>query len=130
MMQSKPSGRAAVGQRVPSIPLRLEVVRMRLEAVVEEMGATMLRTAHSTIFYESRDFSVALLDADGDLIAMGQFIPHHQGGMQAALKSILREKGTGGMRPGDIYLTNDAYAGGTHTQDLNIFMPILTETTW
>ncbi len=105
-------------------PITLEVVRMRLEAIVEEMGATMLRTAHSTIFYESRDFSVALLDAQGDLVAMGQFIPHHQGGMQAALKSILVEQGTKDMRPGDIYLTNDAYAGGTHTQDLNIFMPI------
>ncbi len=105
-------------------PVTLEVVRMRLEAIVEEMGATMLRTAHSTIFYESRDFSVALLDAVGDLVAMGQFIPHHQGGMQAALKSILVQKGTESMRPGDIFLTNDAYAGGTHTQDLNIFMPI------
>lgn len=108
-------------------PVTLEVVRMRLEAIVEEMGATMLRTAHSTIFYESRDFSVALLDASGELVAMGQYIPHHQGGMQAALRSILEEKGPASMRPGDIYLTNDAYAGGTHTQDFNIFMPIFKD---
>jgi N-methylhydantoinase B len=115
------------GRPVSTIdPITLEVVRMRLEAIVEEMGATMLRTAHSSIFYESRDFSVALLDANGDLIAMGQYIPHHQGGMQAALKSILQEKGAGTMKPGDIYLTNDAYRGGTHTQDLNIFMPIFS----
>ena len=124
MTRSRPSGRRDADANSRIDPVTLEVVRMRLEAIVEEMGATMLRTAHSTIFYESRDFSVALLDADGNLVAMGQFIPHHQGGMQAALKSILEEKGTGGMRPGDIYLTNDAYAGGTHTQDLNIFMPI------
>jgi len=112
----------------PSVdPITLEVVRMRLEAIVEEMGAAMLRTAHSTIFYESRDFSVALLDATGQLVAMGQFIPHHQGGMQAALKSILAERGTSGMRTGDIYLTNDAYRGGTHTQDLNLFMPVFAD---
>ena len=124
MTGSKPAAKRDSGPAGRIDPVTLEVVRMRLEAVVEEMGATMLRTAHSTIFYESRDFSVALLDAEGDLVAMGQFIPHHQGGMQAALKSILREKGTSNMRPGDIYLTNDAYAGGTHTQDLNIFMPV------
>jgi N-methylhydantoinase B len=105
-------------------PISLEVARTRLEAVVEEMGAKMLRTAHSSIFYESRDFSVALLDRDGSLIAMGQYIPHHQGGMQAALKSILEERGLGEMRPGDIYLTNDAYRGGTHTADFNLFMPV------
>jgi N-methylhydantoinase B len=104
--------------------ISIEVARARLEAIVEEMGATMLRTAHSSIFYESRDFSVALLSRGGDLVAMGQYIPHHQGGMQAALKSIIAVKGIERMRPGDIYLTNDAYRGGTHTADINIFMPI------
>lgn len=102
----------------------IEVARTRLEAIVEEMGATMLRTAHSSIFYELRDFSVALLNATGNLVAMGQYIPHHQGGMQAALKSIIEVKGVERMRPGDIYLTNDAYRGGTHTPDINMFMPI------
>jgi N-methylhydantoinase B len=104
--------------------ISIEVVRTRLEAIVEEMGATMLRTAHSSIFYESRDFSVALLGRGGDLVAMGQYIPHHQGGMQAALKSIIAVRGLASMRPGDVYLTNDAYAGGTHTPDFNLFMPI------
>jgi N-methylhydantoinase B/oxoprolinase/acetone carboxylase alpha subunit len=107
--------------------ISIEVVRTRLEAIVEEMGATMLRTAHSSIFYESRDFSVALLNRAGDLVAMGQYIPHHQGGMQAALKSIIEVKGYDGMRPGDIFLTNDAYRGGTHTADFNLFMPIFVE---
>ncbi len=112
----------AIANRIDAISI--EVVRTRLEAIVEEMGATMLRTAHSSIFYESRDFSVALLNPVGDLVAMGQYIPHHQGGMQAALKSIIEVKGLAGMRPGDIYLTNDAYRGGTHTPDINMFMPI------
>ena len=108
-------------------PISLEVVRTRLEAIVEEMGATMLRTAHSSIFYESRDFSVALLDREGSLVAMGQFIPHHQGGMQAALQSIIEEKGLKDMRPGDVFLTNDAYRGGTHTMDFNLFMPVFCD---
>lgn len=108
-------------------PISLEVVRTRLEAIVEEMGATMLRTAHSSIFYESRDFSVALLHPNGDLVAMGQYIPHHQGGMQAALKSIIAERGADTMKPGDIYLTNDAYKGGTHTPDFNLFSPVFAD---
>ena len=108
-------------------PISVEVARTRLEAIVEEMGATMLRTAHSAIFYESRDFSVALLNRDGDLVAMGQYIPHHQGGMQAALKSILHEKDIAKMKSGDIYLTNDAYRGGTHTADINMFTPVFVD---
>ena len=58
---------------------------------------------------------------------MGQYIPHHQGGMQAALKSIIAVRGLASMRPGDVYLTNDAYAGGTHTPDFNLFMPIFVD---
>ncbi len=105
-------------------PIALEVVRTRLEAIVEEMGATMLRTAHSSIYVECRDFSVAILNRDGGLLAMGQYIPHHQGGMQAALCSIIDHRGLDSMQPGDIYLSNDSYAGGTHTLDVSIFVPI------
>ncbi len=105
-------------------PIALEVVRTRLEAIVEEMGATMLRTAHSSIYVECRDFSVAILNRDGGLLAMGQYIPHHQGGMQAALRSIIDFRGYDTMKPGDIYLSNDAYAGGTHTLDISVFVPI------
>ena len=105
-------------------PITLEVARTRMEAIVEEMGATLLRTAHSSIYVECRDYSVAILNRDGGLVAMGQFIPHHQGGMQAALKSIINQRGLESMRPGDIYITNDAYMGGTHTLDVNLFMPI------
>ena len=105
-------------------PITLEVARTRLEAIVEEMGATMLRTAHSSIYVECRDYSVAILNRDGGLVAMGQFIPHHQGGMEAALKSIINEHSLDTMGPGDVYITNDAYMGGTHTLDINLFMPV------
>jgi N-methylhydantoinase B len=105
-------------------PVTLEVARARLEAIVEEMGGTLLRTAHSSIFVECKDYSVALLRQNGDLLAMGQFIPHHQGGMQAALKSVIAQKGLNSIQPGDVYLTNDPYLGGTHTPDMNMFMPV------
>jgi N-methylhydantoinase B len=108
-------------------PIALEVVRTRLEAIVEEMGATVLRTAHSSIYVECRDFSVAILNKDGGLVAMGQYIPHHQGGMQAALNSVLDYRGIATMKPGDLYATNDAYAGGTHTLDVSLFIPIFVE---
>ena len=124
MNRGKRRGNRVRKRAVKVDPISLEVVRTRLEAIVEEMGATMLRTAHSSIFYESRDFSVALLHPNGDLVAMGQYIPHHQGGMQAALKSIIAERGIETMKPGDIYVTNDAYKGGTHTPDINLFSPV------
>ena len=66
----------------------LEVLHNRLEAIVEQMGVTMLKSAHSPIFYESKDYSVALFTPDGELLAMGQYIPHHQGGMYAALAAV------------------------------------------
>lgn len=108
-------------------PITLAVTSARLEAIVEEMGATLLRTAHSSIFVECKDFSVALLERNGGLLAMGQYIPHHQGGMQAALRSIIKAKGLDSVRPGDVYLTNDSYAGGTHNPDVNMFMPVFHE---
>ena len=108
-------------------PITLEVVRNRLEGIVEEMGQTMLQTAHSSIFYDSKDYSVALFTPSGELVAMGQYIPHHQGGMYAALTAILAIYPAETMHPGDVYLINDSYLGGTHTQDFNVFAPIYAE---
>ena len=126
--KTRSTGRIAQARKNGRLdPIALEVVRTRLEAIVEEMGATMLRTAHSSIYVECRDFSVAILNADGGLLAMGQYIPHHQGGMQAALRSIITYRGLDTMKPGDIYMSNDAYAGGTHTLDISVFVPIFVE---
>jgi N-methylhydantoinase B len=105
-------------------PITLEVVRNRLEGIVEEMGLTMLQTAHSSIFYDSKDYSVALFTPSGELVSMGQYIPHHQGGMYAALTAILAIYPAETMNAGDVYLINDSYLGGTHTQDFNVFAPI------
>ena len=88
---------------------------------------TMLKTAHSPIFYESKDYSVALFSLDAELLAMGQFIPHHQGGMAAALQAVIDIYPVETMEQGDVYLINDSYLGGTHTQDFNVLSPIFVE---
>src|SRR5262249_28926951 len=131
---------AGVGGRVPQLHHRhrggrmsvqgatdivaLEVMHNRLEAIVEEMGVTMLKTAHSPIFYESKDYSVSLFTARGELLAMGQYIPHHQGGMYAALAALVEIYPHETMNAGDVYLINDSYLGGTHTLDFNVFSPV------
>jgi N-methylhydantoinase B len=105
----------------------LEVLHNRLEAIVEQMGVTMLKAAHSPIFYESKDYSVALFTPAGELLAMGQYIPHHQGGMYAALAAVRELHPPDEMSDGDVYLINDSYMGGTHTADFNVFTPIFAE---
>ena len=107
--------------------ISLEVLHNRLEAIVEEMGITMLKSAHSPIFYESKDYSVSLFTPAGELLAMGQYIPHHQGGMYAALGAVREIYPPDTMSSGDVYLINDSYLGGTHTADFNVFSPIFVE---
>jgi N-methylhydantoinase B len=108
-------------------PVSLEVLHNRLEAIVEEMGVTMLKSAHSPIFYESKDYSVALFTPAGELLAMGQYIPHHQGGMYAALAAVCEIHPPSTMGDGDVFLINDSYMGGTHTADFNVFSPIFVD---
>ena len=71
-------------------PITLEVIRNSLESTVEEMGITVQKLAHSPIFSESKDFSVAVFDAEAQLVALAQYTPGHQGGMQSAIERDLR----------------------------------------
>jgi N-methylhydantoinase B len=104
-----------------------EVVHNRLEAIVEEMGVTMLKTAHSLLHMSCKDFSVALFTPGGHLLSMGKFIPHHQGGMESYLQAILRIFPADEMQAGDVYLINDAYLGGTHPQDVCVLQPLFVD---
>jgi N-methylhydantoinase B len=115
-----------MARRVADV-ITLEVLHNRLEAIVEEMGLTMLKTAHSVHHYESKDFSVALFGRTGDLLAMGQYIPHHQGGMQNFIKHILERDGVDSIRDGDAYIINDPFVGGTHLQDILVFRPVFLD---
>ena len=107
-------------------PVTLAVIDARLRAIVEEMGEAMLRTSYSQILNSSRDFSIALCDAQCRLVAQADHIPVHVGAMPWAAKAVMAEFGAT-MREGDTYLLNDPYHGGSHLPDLTIILPVFAE---
>ncbi len=107
----------------PVDPVVVSVVRHRLLAIVEEMGEAMLRTAYSQILNSSRDFSTAICDLDGRLIAQAEHVPIHVGALPFAAKAMT-EFFRGDINPGDVFLLNDPYHGGNHLPDLTAFVPV------
>ena len=105
-------------------PVTTEVIRNNLESTVEEMGLIMTKLAHSLIFAETKDFSVGILSKDGELLALAQYVPGHQGGMQTNMWAVLKEIPKEELYPGDIIMANDPYRGGLHTYDLYLYYPI------
>jgi N-methylhydantoinase B len=104
-------------------PITVSVVQHRLHAIVEEMGEAMLRTSYSQILNSSRDFSTALSDPEGRLIAQAEHVPIHVGALPWAVKSV-HDFFRGRVQPGDVYLLNDPYRGGNHLPDLTAFVPV------
>lgn len=108
-------------------PITIEVVTERLIAIVREMRATMIRTAYSVTIYEMKDFSCSLFDAKGRLVAQSrEDLPVHVVPMPWTVEAILEEYG-GDVHPGDVFLMNDAYRGGTHLNDVTMLYPIFEE---
>ena len=103
--------------------ITVSVIQHRLHAIVEEMGEAMLRTAYSQILNSSRDFSTALCDPDGRLIAQAEHVPIHVGALPYAARAV-SEYFKGTIRPGDVFLLNDPYRGGNHLPDLTAFVPV------
>src|SRR5207248_6470315 len=91
------------------------------------MGEAMLRTSYSQILNSSRDFSTAICDLDGRLIAQAQHVPIHVGALPFAAKAMTEFFGDD-IHPGDVFLLNDPYHGGNHLPDLTAFVPIFEET--
>ena len=106
-----------------SDPVTVSVLTHRLEAIVQEMGEAMLRTAYSQILNSSRDFSTALCDAGARLIAQAEHVPIHVGAIPWAVESV-RDSFKGRIKPGDVYLLNDPYHGNNHLPDLTAFVPV------
>src|SRR5262249_50034270 len=104
-------------------PITISVVQHRLRAIVEEMGEAMLRTSYSQILNSSRDFSTALCDPEGRLIAQAEHVPIHVGALPFAASAV-HEFFKGRIRKGDVYLLNDPYRGGNHLPDLTVFVPV------
>jgi N-methylhydantoinase B len=112
---------------LPAIdPITVSVVQHRLRAIVEEMGEAMLRTSYSQILNSSRDFSTALCDPEGRLIAQAEHVPIHVGALPFAARAV-HDFFKGRIQPGDVYLLNDPYCGGNHLPDLTVFVPVFDE---
>src|ERR687892_240045 len=104
-------------------PITVSVLTHRFEAIVQEMGEAMLRTAYSQILNSSRDFSTALCDSAARLVAQAEHVPIHVGAIPWAVEAV-RDAFVGRVRPGDVYLLNDPYHGGNHLPDLTAFVPV------
>src|SRR5437588_9099850 len=97
-------------------PIQLSLFRNLFEAAAEEMGITLQRVAFSANIKERRDFSCAIFDPSGELLAQAAHIPVHLGSMPASVRAVLEQIGT--LRTGDVAIVNDPFAGGTHLPDI------------
>jgi N-methylhydantoinase B len=104
-------------------PITLAVIKSALDSIVDEMAYTVIRTARSEIIKDVMDYSAALCDARGRMIAQAKTIAQHLGAIPDAMASVLAEF-TGDLRPGDVVAMNDPYQGGMHIPDVFLFMPI------
>ncbi|MBQ1161314.1 hydantoinase B/oxoprolinase family protein [Streptomyces sp. A73] len=114
----------AVGTKVD--PVRLEIFNSLFMAIAEQMGVRLEKTAHSVNIKERLDFSCALFDPEGNLVANAPHIPVHLGSMGDSIKEVLRRT-EGTMRPGDVYAVNDPYHGGTHLPDITVVTPVFDQ---
>jgi 5-oxoprolinase (ATP-hydrolysing) len=111
----------AVGTTVD--PVLLEVFNNLFMNIAEQMGLQLQNTAYSVNIKERLDFSCALFDAAGNLIANAPHMPVHLGSMGESIKTVVRENAAT-MQPGDVYVLNDPYHGGTHLPDITVITPV------
>ena len=107
-------------------PFTLELIKNRLASIADEMALTVSRTARSFIVKEALDYSTALFTAEYDLIAQGTCLPLHLGSMPSALEAVVATFGDD-MAPGDIFVLNDPYDGGTHLPDIIAVKPVFID---
>ncbi len=104
-------------------PVLLEVFNNLFMNIAEQMGLQLQNTAYSVNIKERLDFSCALFDSEGNLIANAPHMPVHLGSMGESIKTVVRENAAS-MRPGDVYVLNDPYHGGTHLPDITVITPV------
>jgi 5-oxoprolinase (ATP-hydrolysing) len=108
-------------------PVLLEIFNNLFMSVAEQMGVRLRSTAHSVNIKERLDFSCALFDGDGNLVANAPHIPVHLGSMGESIRIVL-SRNAGRMRPGQVYVLNDPYHGGTHLPDITVVTPVFDHT--
>lgn len=121
--------RKAVGTEAD--PILLEVFNARFMAAAEQMGEALRATAYSVNIKERLDFSCAVFDASGALIANAPHIPVHLGSMGESIAAVVRSRGDArdgrGLRRGDVYMLNAPYNGGTHLPDITVILPVFLD---
>ncbi len=111
--------------RAPRIdPVVTEIVRNGILAVTEEMKTNLMRTAYNIIIYEALDFTTGLFTPEGETVSIGIGLPMFIRGMAETVKAKIRHFGKDGIKPGDIYITNDAYLTGSHLNHVTLTLPI------
>jgi N-methylhydantoinase B len=109
-------------------PITIEVIGSALSSIVEEMGEALVRASYSTNIKERRDCSTALFDTRGTMLCQAEHIPMHLGSFIGIIPEILKRHPAERMRPGDVFIGNDAYAGGgTHLPDIVLGEPIFVD---
>ena len=117
--------RAAIGTSVD--PVMLEIFNNLFMSIAEQMGSTLEKTSHSVNIKERLDFSCALFDQKGRLIANAPHMPVHLGSMGESVETVIAANRTT-MRPGDVYVLNAPYNGGTHLPDITVVTPVFDDT--
>jgi 5-oxoprolinase (ATP-hydrolysing) len=129
LSRAVPRPASAAGAQVD--PVMLEVMSNLFMAIAQEMGVALQNTASSVNIKERLDFSCALFDSAGDLIANAPHIPVHLGSMGDSIKTVIAARGDTrdgrGMKPGDVYVLNAPYRGGTHLPDITVIMPVFVD---
>ncbi|KAA2212515.1 hydantoinase B/oxoprolinase family protein [Teichococcus oryzae] len=114
--------------RMPLDPITVEVIGAALASIVEETGEALIRASYSTNIKERRDCSTALFNTQGETLCQAEHIPIHLGSFIGIVPAIMRHHRVEDMRPGDVFVGNDAYAGGgTHLPDIVLAEPIFVE---
>ena len=124
LKRSQPRRGADVGREAD--PIMLEVFNNLFMSIAEQMGATLANTAYSVNIKERLDFSCALFDPEGNLVANAPHVPVHLGSMGESVRTIIREN-AGSMRAGDVYMLNAPFNGGTHLPDVTVITPVFDD---
>jgi N-methylhydantoinase B/oxoprolinase/acetone carboxylase alpha subunit len=107
-------------------PVRLEIFKNLFQFIAEEMGITLQNTAVSVNIKERLDFSCAIFDQQGNLVANAPHIPVHLGSMSESIISLIKAK-SNNIKYGDVYISNNPYNGGTHLPDITVITPIFNQ---
>jgi 5-oxoprolinase (ATP-hydrolysing) len=106
-------------------PVKLEIFNNLFRAIAEEMGITLQNTSYSVNIKERLDFSCAIFDRQGQLVANAPHIPVHLGSMSESIRALIEAKGNT-LKPGDVYISNNPYNGGTHLPDITAITPVFS----